>query len=338
MSDSTTEVINPADGYPATPYTPAEWAGDEARQAVFGARAMDAAMRSNYSTNIYNIGRNIYPVLYVQSTFDGGRYTLVTDSQTAYVHQNVAPAYDVAKAVAHIPLGIFSIMSGYAQNAKNQQWYDALNDFQSSVMLTATYIGRLDYNFLGGDAYEACGEVISATTQYMTSLLNGSVVFTLENFSAMTHPLAGAIGTLQTIAANTQVACMKQMLEGWKAMIGDDAWNQMYVVISALWTLSVENAHEMIIKSMMDPDLQETHVIVSEAIETLDDALTLLGRIVGDRVMAECVFDPNGTETEKEDIYSLSTRRDLLSQAVEAALGEGGTATLVASCPHLAGR
>jgi len=81
----------------------------------------------------------------------------------------------------------------------------------------------------------------------------------------------------------------------------------------------------------MDSKYHETHIIVSEAAPTLDDARLLLARILADRVLAAAVFGAQTAEAYKQNIYSLSTKRDLLAKAVESELGGGAAAT----CPYL---
>jgi len=77
-------------------------------------------MRTNYAANIVKIGEDIYPFLYTEATYDGGRYTLLIDDRTSYVKQSADPIYDQAKALCHIPLGIFSIISGYGKGKPPQ--------------------------------------------------------------------------------------------------------------------------------------------------------------------------------------------------------------------------
>jgi hypothetical protein len=67
-------------------------------------------------------------------------------------------------------------------------------------------------------------------------------------------------------------------------------------------------------------------------VNTIDDAKVLLARLVGDRVMSETVFNAEAGEVYAQNIYSLSTRRDLLSQPIEQVLKEMGAG---AGCPHL---
>lgn len=330
--------LNPEDGYPFTPYELATWAGSADDQAFQCFKDMDTTMRVFYGDNIEKVGRNIYPVLYVEATFDGGRYTLMTGPQTVYVHQNVDKLYDVAKATAHIPLGIFSIMSGYADDAQGQQWVPTLQIFRNKVNASRQGLINGDVGVTEGTPlYDACSDILTASLYFIDDIL-ATFMFTLEDFSSYSRALETQIGTCQAAAAQNQVDVMTGVLDGWKAMIGQEEWNNMYVMISALWTLTVENAHALIIKSTMEAEYWDTNVLVSEAIPTLDDARTLLGRVVGDRIMAECVFDPAGSEAALQNIYSLSTERDLLSQAIEAVIPNQLASKAAIGCPHLNGR
>lgn len=327
-------ALDPTGGFPATREPYAEFAGNEGKQALQFVRDIDAAMRANYAVNIANIGEDIYPILYVQSTFDGGCYTLVADESTTYAKQNVGAIYDICKAIAHIPLGIFSIVSGYGQCTRNAQWLPALRAYGHQIRRV-----RESKDFLDIEKPEvslALDEILDASLDYIDRTI-GEEQFSLEGFSAYSRSLGMAILICQNAAAQNQVGAMTKVLKEWRALIGDDRWDRMYVVCNAIWTLTQENAHELIIKALMKPELRETHVIVTEAAPTLDDARTLVGRIVGDRIMAELVFDPNGALAFRENIYSLSTRRDLLSQAVEAVLREGvpGDVATISVCPRL---
>lgn len=109
-------ALDPSNGCPRTSGAYVKFAGNLEQQSFQFIKDLDAAMRSSYARNIFNIGHNIYPLLYVESTFDGGRCTLLTDKNTRYVHEYVEKIYDVMKAISHIPLGIFSVISGYDED------------------------------------------------------------------------------------------------------------------------------------------------------------------------------------------------------------------------------
>ena len=327
-------ALNPADGYPHTPEYYAKFAGNEERQSFQFVKDIDTAMRANYAANIVNIGQNIYPLLYVESTFDGGRYTLLTDSNTRYVHQNVGQIYDVMKAFSHIPLGIFSIISGYGEYSAFGQWVPALQAYREQIYKAGSITDHMDD--LTSDDKLNIDALVAASLDHIDTIIQAGS-FSYAEFANYAHRLNFTISQFQKRAARNQFEVMTAVLTNWKAMMEDD-WDKMYVIISAIWTLTQENAHELIIKALMKPDLRETHVVVSEAVPNLEAAQTLMGRIVGDRIMSELVFQSSPV-SYAEDIYSLSTRRDLLSQAVEAAISDGakagGPATDAATCPHL---
>jgi len=314
----------PSNGF-ETPFGYATSAGGYKDQALQMVRDIDSAMRVNYSANLQRISTNIYPMLYAESTFDGGRYTLVVDADTSYVHENVPPLYDETKAISHIPLGIFSILSAYAEYPALKQWVPALQAYLDQVRLVLANFDILEMP----DFYrDYCRTVLEKSIAYMDGVLR-TQGFTLAGFSAYARALAGEIGENQAAAAGAQFNEMNQVLRNWKGMIGEDAWDKMYVVVSAIWTLSQESAHELIIKANMKPELREAHVLVSEAVPTLQDAKVLLARVIGDRIMAELVFNPAGSQEEQDNIASLSTKRDLLSKALEKYTGDVGRAT----CP-----
>lgn len=134
---------NASNGF-ETPYDYAASAGNYKNQALQIVRDIDSAMRTNYSLNLQRISGNIYPILYAESTFDGGRYTLVVDADTPYVHENVKPVYDETKVISHIPLGIFPIVSAYADYPTLKQWMPALQTYLDQVWLVLTNFEILD--------------------------------------------------------------------------------------------------------------------------------------------------------------------------------------------------
>ncbi|MEJ2625754.1 MAG: hypothetical protein P8Z80_14790 [Pseudolabrys sp.] len=312
------------------------YGGATALQSFQFAKDIDTAMRTNYAANIVNIGQNIYPLLYVESTFDGGRYTLLTDRNTRYVHQNVGQVYDVLKAVSHITLGIFSITSAYWASSSSGQWVPALKAYREQIVKVRDT--KDEISDLNDEEKRKVGVIVDASLEYIDKLI-ASKYSNPASFKNYARGLNREIYFCQNRAAKNQVEVMTAVLTNWQEMMGDDAWDKMYVIIGAVWTLTQENAHELIIKALMKPGLRETHVMVSEAVPDLEAAQTLMGRIIGDRIMAACVFDVTADTAFAEDVYSLSTRRDLLSQAVEAIVGDvaksGADATDAVACPHL---
>jgi hypothetical protein len=313
-------TIDPSTGYPFPNQMPVIWAGDNVAQADTFIRDMDAAMRENYAANIIKIGQEIYPFLYTEATYDGGRYTLLVDDRTSYVKQSADPVYDQSKALCHIPLGIFAIISGYGKDSRYKQWLPPLVAYRAKIASVAQSFDALAIK--DAAIVTAAKTILNNSLDYLESLISGRVDFlsfvSFREFSAKLNP---SIAVLQAAAARNQVEVFGRILTTWKAMFTEADWDKLYVVVSVIWPLTQESAHEQLVKSFMKPALRDTNMIVSEAATTLDMARTLMGRILGDRILAHLVFDMAQGRQFAEDIYSLSTQRDLMSQVIKSALG-----------------
>jgi hypothetical protein len=310
--------LDPSHGYPATPLHYLETQGRAGAQADAIIQAVDATMRAAYDAHIARVGNNIYPLLYVDFTLVGGRYTLVESESRSHVRAPDLRTYAQLKSTAHIPLGIFVQISEYAAYPDNGQWIPPIQAYRQQL---AAAQAQIDRTAMVEVDRSACHELVAASIQFIDGIV-GRRTFTLDEFRAYTHGLRDAILHCARKAAQVQVDVMSAVVAEFKQILGA-RWSEVYVVISALWTLSQENAHALIIGNQMSPERRETHLIVSEAVPTLDAARQLLGRIVGDRIVAQYVFSQDGSRAEREDIYSLSTRRDLLSQAIEQVIDTG---------------
>lgn len=311
--------LDPANGYPYTPPTIAMAAGDEKRQAYQFAVDIDIAMRRHYAQNLQRLSETLYPFMYAEATFNGGRYTFCIDEHTTYVREDVNPVYTELKAIAHIPLGIYSIIFPYAEYSENAQWRASLTEFRDQVKSVSDRLDKLD---LVEPTLTSSKNILDGAITFLNDVLDNNK-FTIEEYERFCHGIGNDILVNQTAAAVDQVSVMRAYLEQWRGQVGDDVWDKMYVVFQCIWTVSKESAHEQIFKSMMKPEFHETHIVVSEAVKTLEDARLLLARILADRVLAAAVFDQNARPEFAQNIYSLSTERDLLAKSIESALGPG---------------
>jgi len=48
-----------------------------------------------------------------------------------------------------------------------------------------------------------------------------------------------------------------------RRLLTEATWDRLYVVVSVIWPLTRESAHEQLVKSFMKPALQETNMVVS---------------------------------------------------------------------------
>ncbi|WP_103535483.1 hypothetical protein [Streptomyces sp. SM11] len=106
-------------GYAATPQAAAAPVGDAAstatvspRQAKNALLAVNAGMRTNYAVLKAELIKHLSPVVVVQNDAKVGRFTLVTESGQESANP-VAETFELAKSIAHVPLGIFSVIASY---------------------------------------------------------------------------------------------------------------------------------------------------------------------------------------------------------------------------------
>ncbi len=305
-----------SEGWPAVDPALVAAAGNAEDQAHTLIWAVDYAMRSNYAENHTAIGKTIYPFLYAEFTPGGGRYTLLVDSGQTWSEVPTPAIYQDVKSISHIPLGIFVIIDRYFTDPSNGQWIEALQEFREKLHQARQHISkaRMSPAVLADNK-----KILDAAIAYIDGSVKERTV-TLSGFKEFSNSIGDEIIRNQTLAAETQVNAFTDLLLRWRKRIGEKAWSQLYAVSSAQWTLSTENVHALIISNMMSPQKAASRVFVtSMPLKNIDEARALVGRVAGDRVMAQAIL-PTKTLREREDIHALSSSRDLISRAAEDAL------------------
>ena len=309
---------DPSGTFANTPDEIVETAGDARRQAHTMIAACDAEMHSNYESNHVAIGLAVFPLLYSEFTPGGGRYTLLVNDSARFSASPTPPIYEEVKSIAHIPLGIWSIVSRYLAAPGTGQWVEPLERFGQTISGARDHLSEAS---MPKDVEADCRALIDGSLAFIGRSAAERDV-TIEGFKEAFHVLSPKVFRLQTMAAQTQVHAFLEILNQWRKLLGDVAWSRLYAVVSAQWTLSTENVHQLIIGHTMSKEQAEENILVtSRPLASLEEARALVGRVVGDRVMASHVLS-TGTETGREDICSLSTSRDLISQAAEKILAE----------------
>ena len=309
---------DPSDTFANTPEEIVETAGDARRQAHTMIAACDAEMHTNYDNNRVRIGLAVFPLLYSEFTPAGGRYTLLVNDSARFSASPTPPIYEEVKSIAHIPLGVWSIVSRYLAASGTGQWVEPLERFGRTISGAREHLSEAS---MPAKVEEDCRAVMDGSLAFIRRSASERNV-TVEGFKQAFHVLSPEVFRLQTMAADTQVHAFLEVLNQWKKLLGDGAWSRLYAVVSAEWTLSTENVHQLIIGHTMSKEQAKENVIVtSRPLTGLGEARALVGRVVGDSVMADHVLSTR-TETGREDICSLSTSRDLISQAAEKILAQ----------------
>mmetsp|Transcript_39793 Transcript_39793/g.79755 ORF Transcript_39793/g.79755 Transcript_39793/m.79755 type:complete len:432 (-) Transcript_39793:166-1461(-) len=313
-------TVDPADGFAVTPERVAGWAGTDRKQAYAHITACDAMMQENYAKNHAEVGKTIYPFLFCEFTPDGGRYTLLVNESERWSEKPVHQTYEDVKSVSHIPMGIWVTLSRYLQSSDPRVWQPLLTEYEQIVQMV---FDSLDELKMSDSARKSCRHVLKASLRFIGQTTKKDSINQKKfqtDFREYTLSIEDDLVNLQTIAAQTQVCGLLSTLTKWKHKIGKEEWKKLYAVAPAQWTLSTENVHQLIVASTMEEEQAASNIFVpSDPSIDLDAARALVGRVVGDRVLAQDVF-PGSSEAAHQNVYSLSTSRDLLSQAAEQVL------------------
>ncbi|MER5876420.1 hypothetical protein ABT119_10910 [Streptomyces sp. NPDC001910] len=310
----------------------------QAKDSIF---AVNAGMRSNYATLKAELIKHLAPVIVVQNDAKGGRFTLVTSTGQESVNP-VAETFELAKSIAHVPLGIFSVIASYLAdkipnlpNAARIDPHDLLmvafsddkstawiKPLQAYAVTLTTARQNLAAAGLPAALVTSCGNILDAALKFINSSV-AAKVFDMKSFEDFSGSVYADIRTNMEYAAKAQIKGVQDIMKTWRAKVGEAAWADLYCVVLSQWTTSVLNQNTIIIKDCMNAAKVGTHLIDLPGLETPKDpvftALDNLARIVQDNIAAEMVF-PKSTVVAD----ALKGKQDLLSDEILIQLG--GTA------------
>ncbi|MGW6487342.1 MULTISPECIES: hypothetical protein [unclassified Streptomyces] len=310
----------------------------QAKDSIF---AVNAGMRSNYATLKAELIKHLAPVIVVQNDAKGGRFTLVTPTGQESVNP-VAETFELAKSIAHVPLGIFSVIASYLAdkipnlpNAARIDPHDLLmvafgddkstawiKPLQAYAVTLTTARQNLAAAGLPAALVTSCGNILDAALKFINSSV-AAKVFDMKSFEDFSGSVYADIRTNMEYAAKAQIQGVQDIMKTWRAKVGEAAWADLYCVVLSQWTTSVLNQNTIIIKDCMNAAKVGTHLIDLPGLETPKDpvftALDNLARIVQDNIAAEMVF-PKSTVVAD----ALKGKQDLLSDEILIQLG--GTA------------
>ncbi|MFG2433402.1 hypothetical protein [Streptomyces sp. NPDC048508] len=321
-----------------TPPAPVAVTPQQAKDSIF---AVNAGMRSNYATLKAELIKHLAPVIVVQNDAKGGRFTLVTSTGQESVNP-VAETFELAKSIAHVPLGIFSVIASYLAdkipnlpNAARIDPHDLLmvafgddrstawiKPLQAYAVTLTTARQNLAAAGLPAALVTSCGNILDAALKFINSSV-AAKVFDMKSFEDFSGSVYADIRTNMEYAAKAQIKGVQDIMKTWRAKVGEAAWADLYCVVLSQWTTSVLNQNTIIIKDCMNAAKVGTHLIDLPGLETPKDpvftALDNLARIVQDNIAAEMVF-PKSTVVAD----ALKGKQDLLSDEILIQLG--GTA------------
>ncbi|MFI7465124.1 hypothetical protein [Nonomuraea sp. NPDC049646] len=279
-----------------------------ARDAI---RAVNAGTRRSYAALKADLAKHLSPVVVVQNDHRGGRYSLVSNGRAVESLHPVDELYELAKSIAHLPLGIFTVIAPYLpkqvpafQSARidphdldmvafkgpEDGWIQPLKDVAATI---DTARRHLDEARLPPGLQQSCANILDRSREFIADATR-SRSFDLDSFEDYSGSVYPNIRTNMYWASKAQIDGVTDVMTRWRGQLGDNAWKNLYVVVFTIWTTSSLNQNSVIIKRFMDPARAGTHLIdISTAelpSEPIAVALDNVARIVQDNVAAEMIF------------------------------------------------
>lgn len=283
---------------------------------------MHRVMRENYLEMIYKVGRNLYPLIIARDTQsfkygdDMGRqgvgivYTLYLEDGTSYTVAPTPRPYEMWKALSHIPLGLFTILSPYFSNPTATKWKTKVNAYFEMLLTTFEAFEHLnDPDF----DVELARNFLETTREYLAMLLEKNSV-TTDDYEDFTGKLRPLIIQAMKHAAHLQISAGIEAMKKWKTMLGDK-WDDVIVAIPVIWPVAEHSPRHLIFKSLMNADKLKTNLFLLQGPKDDEEVKTLLGRIIADRLVGRFAFHPNDDEKGKRLFQCLSSHTDIMSDA-----------------------
>lgn len=301
-----------------------------ARDAILAA---EGGTQRHYDALRAELIDHLSPVIVIQNDDQGGLYTLIHDGEQESLHP-VSEIFELAKSIAHTPLGIYSIIAPYLahrlpdltgsarldrhdvdmvafKGPAEKGWIGPLRDFGTTLTTARQQLGDAD---LPQRLAASSAQILDGALDFVQgAMLRGRV--DMESFENFTGPLGDAIRTNVRHASRVQIEGVENLMGRWRERIGEEDWPGLYVVVLSIWTTSALNQNSIIVRQLMDPAKADSHLIDLPTAQLPADpvfvALDNLARIVQDNIAAELVFP-----VDHDLADALKGPEDLLAQEI----------------------
>ncbi|HWU09703.1 MAG TPA: hypothetical protein VN520_25555, partial [Streptomyces sp.] len=323
-------------------------------------RAVNTGMRSHYASLKTELIKQLTPVIIVENNAVGGRFTLVNGGIQVETVDPVPEYFELAKSIAHVPLGIYSVLAAYLSdqvpNIPNSERIDphdldmivfkAPGDKSWTIPLKAfrttldSALTKLPTANLPDDLYVSCDKILTEAIKFIDASVKAES-FDMASFNTFAATVYPSIRVNMTFAATAQITGIEGLMKRWRTLIGEKAWSDLYVTVLSIWTTAELNQASIIIRRTMNQAKVDTHLIDLPTVETPSDpifvALDNLARIVQDNVAAEMVFNADLKVADalkgKEDLLSDEILQQIGGSAPAATTAAFGRTAAAGTCP-----
>ncbi len=309
-------VRPPVDGEGAEPADTETKATHFRKQTYEAMRDMDWFRKNNYQNFIRNVGQNIYPLI-IASDYEPGKEGV---GSTYYLYRRNLPVetvtptsvmYEMEKILAHIPMGVFFLISPYFDNVANRPdgWEEPLIEYKKHVEKIKDVLRKSDVS--QATSVRAIKMLDMVNTYLQDCIANGSG--DEKTYSAFAHKIIPYVAEAMKAAVELQTHAGLSAMGQWKKELGPQEWDKLHVLIPVVWPVAVGNPRRQLFEHLMTPERAKTNIFEVHA-RSHDEARTTLGRIKGDSVMANLTFDKN-THFGMGSYLRLSSPTDLVQGA-----------------------
>ena len=291
------------------------------KQTYEAMRNLDWFRKNNYQNFIRNVGQNIYPLI-IASDYEpgkegvGGTYYLYQRDRPVEMVTPTSVMYEMEKILAHIPMGVFFLISPYFDNVANRPegWEEPLIEYKKHVENIKDVLEKSDMS--PATSVRAIKMLDMANTYLQDCIANGSG--DEKSYSAFAHRIIPYVAEAMKAAVGLQIEAGLSAMSQWKTKLGPQEWDKLHVLIPVVWPVAQGNPRRQLFEHLMTSERAKTNIFEVEA-SSHDEARTTLGRIKGDSVMAGLTFDKN-THFGMGSYLRLSSPTDLVQGATKEEL------------------
>ena len=204
--------------------------GDSSQHLKLCARALNAFMRQNYTGFIHSVGRNIYPLI-IASDFEpnfegvGSSFTLyLRDGSQHKIAPTVSTDYETFKALSHVSLAMFIILSPHFDNPRNTQWRGKLTELRGQIEIFQDAVKNAEEKDEVKKAHWL--DLCAVYNTFINKCLEDGT-FDLTQFLDFTREAFQRIRVNMAEATMAQAQAILPAMIKWKKMLGPEEWSKV---------------------------------------------------------------------------------------------------------------
>lgn len=262
--------------------------------------AMNALFRSGYRAARVETLRRLGPVILVRSD-----HLTLRDGDRVLEAPVTIPQYHQLKAVAHIPLAIFVILSPWPEGALAEGPGADLESLRRAIEAARPELATCGFT---ADQLARQRDIVERSLGFIEGV-RAAKSYSRTGLDAFARGCGPLVLANATDAARLQIAAYDRCLKPWRESVGPERWKDVRVVVVGRQTPRKGNVAVQYFARLLGVDGEGPRLVYAEELSGDEAAIDLLGTHLLDREAARAFFgDPERLE------------RDLLSDGAAEAL------------------